>query len=423
MDGMYPTLIRYCQCISGCSAREKRYFELIAKTFSDVNLRFDLNVPLHVEMQRIFMQFSHLVMKDGVIKPNYEQNVASICSVAVYSNMMRPLLGTWLGRYAKAFLHLSVHLNAVGRTVGFRDYTLEDVLSARSHLARVLLADLERLLKPGKLESLGNKLQVLRALFLVLVVAIIAMRYRATEDRTETRPEIKATETKDDALERLLWHYLVHIGNLSSLLKSEVDAKDAVSQVTFFTPAKSIQQFRAVHERPSEVPETLYHPSDAIIKDNCFFCRPIIGSFQLTNNSDDLRSAQCCPNCQRVLKEFDAQHSRRKKKPSEGKTQSENSSSRSDQSSDWFSGELTTQPFDLRSGNLDSRFVDESGSLLPLSEERPEELGWATFRLCCMHHLNGGDVDDPCYHDDLEAFGTGHVLFNPGFVYSEEDWG
>ena len=178
---MQPGYVRRANSGLASSAREKRYFELIAKTFYDVNVRFNLDIPFHIEMQRMSKQFAHLIMKDGIINPKYEYRIASLCSVAVYSNMMRPLLGTWIGRYAKAFLHLSVHLHAVERRVGFRDYSVEDVLSARGHLASVLLADLERLLKPGKLESFGNKLQVLRALFLVLVVAIIAMKYRAHE--------------------------------------------------------------------------------------------------------------------------------------------------------------------------------------------------------------------------------------------------
>ncbi|KAJ4357879.1 uncharacterized protein N0V89_002456 [Didymosphaeria variabile] len=112
--------------------------------------------------------------------------------------------------YLRLFVHLTTHLYTTGMQAGYDVYTDEEIRSVRDCVGDRLLRALDPLVRPTEIEASEDKLSKLRSVFLLLLGTVF--------DQTVSR--WRKQESKQEALLRLLCHYLIYIGKATALLES-----------------------------------------------------------------------------------------------------------------------------------------------------------------------------------------------------------
>lgn len=174
--------------------------------------------------------------------------------------MLQNALDPSLARDLRLFVHLTTHLYTTGIQSTYHGCIDGDIQIVRNFVGNRLLLALDPLLRPSEIEASKDKLGRLRSLFLLLLGTVVGMRYicpevsdghhfnisiyarpscllppfthqaspndghcltvtdkfKVFEGTTVQKTELEA---KQDALLRLLCHYLIHIGRTTGMLE------------------------------------------------------------------------------------------------------------------------------------------------------------------------------------------------------------
>ncbi|KAF1955603.1 hypothetical protein CC80DRAFT_505477 [Byssothecium circinans] len=186
----------------------------------DVHLDFHIPFALNVEAAS-----SHLSrwLSDDDSPSTF--SVVGVFSCSSNTNLLQNSLDPSLARDLRLFVHLTTHLYTTGMQGGYQEYTDGEIQSVRDCVGNRLLTSLESLLRPSEIEASEDKLGKLRSLFLLILGTVVGMRYTCPEVFEGTAAQCTEHEAKQEALLRLLCHYLIYIGKATALLEAATDEK------------------------------------------------------------------------------------------------------------------------------------------------------------------------------------------------------
>ncbi|KAF2184473.1 hypothetical protein K469DRAFT_185901 [Zopfia rhizophila CBS 207.26] len=185
----------------------------------DVYLDFHIPFALNVEAAS-----AHLAgwLSDNCAPSTF--SVVGVFSCSTNRSLIENALDPNLGKDLRLFIHLTTHLYTTGMQSGYQNYSDEEIQSVRDCVGNRLLLALDPLLKPSELEASPDKLGKLKSLFLLLLGTTVGMRYTCA-DTMNGKERDNGVESKQEALLRLLYHYLIYIGKATSLLENSCDEK------------------------------------------------------------------------------------------------------------------------------------------------------------------------------------------------------
>ncbi|KAJ4294579.1 hypothetical protein N0V90_008270 [Kalmusia sp. IMI 367209] len=177
----------------------------------DVYLDFHIPFALNVEAAS-----SHLArwLSEDEASPSF--SVVGVFSCSSNTNLLQNALDPSLAKNLRLFVHMTTHLYTTGMQGGYENYTDEEISSVRDCVGNRLLRALDPLLRPSEIEASEDKLAKLRSLFLLLLGTIVF---------DQTVSQWTELESKQEALLRLLCHYLIYIGKATALLESSSEEK------------------------------------------------------------------------------------------------------------------------------------------------------------------------------------------------------
>ncbi|KAF2441691.1 hypothetical protein P171DRAFT_76700 [Karstenula rhodostoma CBS 690.94] len=189
-------------------------------SIDDVYLDFHIPFALNVDAAS-----SHLARWLAEDDASPSLSVVGVFSCSSNTNMLQNALDPNLARYLRLFVHLTTHLYTTGMQGGYEDYTDEEIRSVRDCVGDRLLRALDPLVRPAEIEASEDKLAKLRSLFLLLLGTVVGMRYTCSDVFDQTVARWSEHEAKQEALLRLLCHYLIYIGKATALLESSSEEK------------------------------------------------------------------------------------------------------------------------------------------------------------------------------------------------------
>ncbi|KAF2787706.1 hypothetical protein K505DRAFT_123005 [Melanomma pulvis-pyrius CBS 109.77] len=191
----------------------------------DVHLDFHIPFALNVEAAS-----SHLAswLSDDHSESNF--SVVGVFSCSTNTSLLENALDPNLGKDLRLFVHLTTHLYTTGMQGGYQEYSDEEICSVRDFVGNRLLLAFDALLRPSELEVSEDKLSKLRSLFLLILGTTVGMRYTCPEVIDEPQTNSVDPESKQEALMRLLCHYLIYIGKATSLLEASSDERALVKK-------------------------------------------------------------------------------------------------------------------------------------------------------------------------------------------------
>ncbi|KAF2732442.1 hypothetical protein EJ04DRAFT_578393 [Polyplosphaeria fusca] len=256
----------------------------------DVYLDFHIPFELNVEAAS-----THLASWLSEDSGSTTFSVVGVFSCSTNTNLLVNALDPSLGRDLRLFVYLTTHLYTTDYQEGYLSYTSEEIQSVRDCVAKRLLQALDPLVRPSELEASENKIGKLRALFLLLLGMMVGMRYTCPEILDHAMDgNAHEGESKQEALLRLLCHYLVYIGKTASILNAS-DTEAALvhgwkqlwtKRATFaWNPNKGLEMHYRIEPPPESEDESL----DGI---EIEFSDPEEGN-EFTTNSDLLKCVAC----------------------------------------------------------------------------------------------------------------------------------
>ena len=227
---------------AGVTTVNKSRINSIIDHLSNEDVYLDFHIPFALNVEAASSHLTRWLSEDDA-SPSY--SVFGIFSCSSNNDLLQNALDPSLARYLRLFVHLTTHLYTTGMQGGYENYTEEEIRSVRDCVGDRLLRALDPLVRPADIEASEDKLAKLRSLFLLLLGTIVGMRYTCSDVSLKTpwrgsmAPSVNATaqvfdqnvsrwtehESKQEALLRLLCHYLIYIGKPTSLLESSSEEK------------------------------------------------------------------------------------------------------------------------------------------------------------------------------------------------------
>ncbi|KAF2662215.1 hypothetical protein K491DRAFT_753337 [Lophiostoma macrostomum CBS 122681] len=191
--------------------------------YLDFHLPWDLNVDAASALLASWLSDDHSPSTFSVV---------GVFSCSTNTNLLKNSLDPALARDLRLFVHLTTHLYTTGMQGGYQEYTDDEIRSVRDCVGNRLLQALDPLLRPTELEGTEDKLAKLKSLFLLLLGTTVGMRYTCPDlvDGDHEGFEGHDADPKQAALLRLLCHYLIYIGKVTSLIEASSDEKTLVKK-------------------------------------------------------------------------------------------------------------------------------------------------------------------------------------------------
>ncbi|KAK7181534.1 hypothetical protein PSPO01_12424 [Paraphaeosphaeria sporulosa] len=189
-------------------------------SIDDVYLDFHIPFALNVDAAS-----SHLARWLAEDDASPSLSVIGVFSCSSNTNLLHNALDPNLARYLRLFVHLTTRLYTTGMQGGYEHCTDEEIRSVRDCVGDRLLRALDPLVRPNEIEASEDKLVKLRSLFLLLLGTVVGMRYTCSDVFDQTATRWSEHEAKQEALLRLLCHYLIYIGKATALLETSSEEK------------------------------------------------------------------------------------------------------------------------------------------------------------------------------------------------------
>ncbi|KAL5410374.1 hypothetical protein PMIN04_010654 [Paraphaeosphaeria minitans] len=189
-------------------------------SINDVYLDFHIPFALNVDAAS-----SHLARWLAEDDDSPSLSVVGVFSCSSNTNLLQNALDPNLARYLRLFVLLTTHLYTTGIQGDYEHYTDEEIRSVRDCVGDRFLRALDPLVRPSEIEASEDKLAKLRSLFLLLLGTVVGIRYTCTDVFDQTVTHWSEHEVKQEALLRLLCHYLIYIGKATALLESSSEEK------------------------------------------------------------------------------------------------------------------------------------------------------------------------------------------------------
>ncbi|KAF1975937.1 hypothetical protein BU23DRAFT_566147 [Bimuria novae-zelandiae CBS 107.79] len=196
--------------------------DAIIDNLSSKDVYLDFHIPFALNVEAASSHLTRWLSEDD---PSSAYSVFGIFSCSSNADLLQNSLDPGLARYLRLFVHLTTHLYTTGMQGGYEDYTDEEIRSVRDCVGDKLLKAIDPLVRPADIEASEDKLAKLRSLFLMLLGTIVGMRYTCSDVFDQTVTQWTEQESKQEALLRLLCHYLIYIGKATSLLENSSEEK------------------------------------------------------------------------------------------------------------------------------------------------------------------------------------------------------
>ncbi|PVI06851.1 hypothetical protein DM02DRAFT_609239 [Periconia macrospinosa] len=200
---------------------QSRIQTVVADLLND-DVYLDFHIPFALNADEASSHFSKWLTEED--SPS-TFSLVGVFSCSSNTNMIQNALDPSLTRDLRLFVHLSTHLYTTGMQGAQHGFTEGEIQTIRDCVGNRLLTALDPLLRTSELEAPVNKLGRLRSLFLVILGTIVGMRYICPEVFEGAPVYGTGLEAKQEALLRLLCHYLIYIGKATSMLEEAPDEK------------------------------------------------------------------------------------------------------------------------------------------------------------------------------------------------------
>ncbi|KAF2636031.1 hypothetical protein P280DRAFT_553362 [Massarina eburnea CBS 473.64] len=200
---------------------QSRINSIMADLLND-DVHLDFHIPFALNVEAASSHLSKWLSEDD--SPS-TLSVVGVFACSSNTNLLQNALDPGLARDLRLFVHLTTHLYTTGMQGGYQEYTDEEIQSVRDCVGNRLLMALDPLLRPCEIEASKDKLGKLRSLFLLILGTVVGLRYTCPEVFEETDAHWNEHEAKQEALLRLLCHYLIYIGKATALLETNTDEK------------------------------------------------------------------------------------------------------------------------------------------------------------------------------------------------------
>ncbi|KAF2002622.1 hypothetical protein P154DRAFT_130744 [Amniculicola lignicola CBS 123094] len=212
---------------TGNQAPDQARIDLILEDLLDDDVALDFHIPFALNVEAASAHLASWL--DNESAPS-TFSVVGIFSCSSNTNLLENALDPNLGKDLRLFVHLTTYLYTTEAQGGYHSYTDDEIQYVRDSVGNRLLSKLDRLLGPSALEASADKLGKLKSLFLLILGTTVGMRYTCPDLIDGTQSQRPTGETKEEALLRLLCHYLIYIGKATSLLEAAVDEKSLVGK-------------------------------------------------------------------------------------------------------------------------------------------------------------------------------------------------
>ncbi|CAI6338732.1 unnamed protein product [Periconia digitata] len=201
---------------------DQNRFQTILTDLSNSDVYLDLHIPFALNADGASSHLSQWLSGEG---STTTFSLVGVFSCSSNTKLLQNALDPSLARDLRLFVHLTTHLHTTGMQGGYHEYTEEDIQIVRDCIGNRLLTALDPLLRPLEIEASEDRLGRLRSLFLLLLGTVVGVRYTCPEASEANFAPGTELEAKQDALLRLLCHYLIHIGRATAMIDYTGDDK------------------------------------------------------------------------------------------------------------------------------------------------------------------------------------------------------